>query len=66
MGVSSTENTLEKTTKLDDFSTDFCSVCDTCDSKKQHRCWKARARVCTRELSVYAYSGLLPIALGGH
>ncbi len=34
MGVSSIENTLEKTTKLDDFSTDFCSVCDTCDSKK--------------------------------
>ena len=34
MGVSSAENTLEKTTKLDDFSTGFFSVCDTCDSKK--------------------------------
>ena len=34
MGVSYAENTLEQTTKLGDFSTGFCSVCDTCDSKK--------------------------------
>ena len=34
MGVSSAENTLEKTTKLGDFSTGFFWVCDTCDSKK--------------------------------
>ena len=34
MGVSSVENTLEKITKLGDFSTGFFWVCDTCDSKK--------------------------------
>ena len=34
MGVSYAENTLKQTTKLGDFSTGFCSGCDTCDSKK--------------------------------
>ena len=34
MDVSSAENALEKIMKVDDFSTDFFSVCDTCDSKK--------------------------------
>ena len=49
MSVSSVENTLEKTTKLGDFSTGFFSVCDTCDSKKSTSLLEgARTYACAR------------------
>ena len=59
MGVSSVENTLEKTTKLGDFfafivpkigcfSTNFFFVCDTCDSKKTKSLLEG-ARIYARE-----------------
>ena len=42
--------------KIEGFSTQIYSVCDTCDSKKQHRCWKVRAytHTCVRTAHVHS------------
>ena len=70
MGVSSVENTLEKITKLGDFSTGFFWVCDTCDSKKttsllegartRMHAWVAYLRLFS--ISGYVFGALIPIS----
>ena len=75
MGIDSARNVLGEgieigrflafyNSEISSFSTDFCSVCDTCDSKKTTSLLEG-ARVCTREVCVSAYSGLLAISSGG-